>query len=150
VTYTIVINETAILDAASVEFSLDFASRSFQIELTGASHGVDFDGVTDEQLTWSVTGGGQVTEDGFLYGSGQHVTDGEWLSPRYNFEYTDYNYPVAWVGAIADDLRSVAFTECNRPDYLPTLEQLQAAGRAAFLSNPIACGGYSVLRCSVE
>ena len=54
------------------------------------------------------------------------------------------------IGAIADDLQSVAFAYCARPDAVPTLEQLQAGGRAAILNSPIACDGYTVMRCSVE
>lgn len=149
VTYTIPVNSTAILDAAAVEFSIDLDSRQFQIDLTGSGHTVDMDGVPDESIVWNVSGSGMVTEEGLLYGAGQHVTDSTWLTDRYNYEPTDYNFPITWVGVVADDLKSVAFAECGRPDSTPTLEQLRAAGRGA-LSGDVACGGYSLLHCSIR
>jgi hypothetical protein len=149
VTYTIPVNSTVALEAAAVEFSIDLESRRFQIDITGSGHTVDADGVPDESIVWNVSGSGQVTEEGLLYGAGQHVADSTWLTDRYNYEPTDYNFPVAWVGIVADDLKSVAFAECARPDSTPTLEQVLAAGRGAF-SGSVVCGGYGLIRCAIR
>ena len=148
-TYTLVINETATIDAASVEFGMDLDSRQFQVNLTGTGHSDDEDGVAEESIVWNISGSGQVTEDGLLYGAGRHVTDSTFLSTRYTYEATDYDYPITWIGAVADDLQSVAFAVCERPDSTPTLEQLRGSGRGA-LFGTVACGGYTILRCTVE
>lgn len=148
-TSTIVLNETGIVDAASAEFSIDLDGRQFRVDLTGSAHSVDEDGAPDRQGVWNVSGSGQVTEDGFLYGAGRHVLDATYLSSRHTTEATDYDFPITWIGAIASDLQSVAFAVCPRPDYIPTLDQLQASGRGAMFGTT-ACGGCTVLRGSVE
>ena len=148
-TYTLVINETATIDAASVEFGIDLDGRQFQADLTGSGHSDDEEGVAEESIVWNISGSGQVTEDGLLYGAGRHVTDSTFLTDRYTYEATDYDFATTWIGAVADDLQSVAFAVCARPDYIPTLEQLRASGRGAMFG-ATACGGYSILRCSVE
>ena len=149
-TYTVVLNETGIVVAASADSSIDLDGRQFQVDLTGSAHSVDEDGVPDWQGVWNVTGNGQVTDDGLLYSAGRHVLDAAYLSSRYTTEATDYDFPITWIGAVAGDLHSVAFAVCSRPDYLPTLDQVRAGGRGAILNSPTICGGTSVLRCSVE
>lgn len=148
-TYAIPVNTTAIIDAAAVDFSLDLDGRTFAIALIGSGHTQDPDGATVESIVWNVTGSGQVTEEGLLYGAGRHVTDSTWLSGQHMNEAKDYDFPVTWIGRISDDLASVAFAYCSLPGEVPTLEQLRAKGRSA-LSGTTACGGYSIFVCSVR
>jgi len=148
VTYAIPVNSTTILDAAAIDFSLDLDGRTFSIALIGSGHTLDPDGAPGESIVWNVSGSGQITEEGLLHGAGRHVTDSTWLTGQHMSEATDYDFPVTWIGRISDDLASVAFAECALPGEVPTLEQLRSARRGA-LSGTTACGGYSILVCSV-
>jgi len=148
VTYAIAVNTTTILDAAAVDLSLDLDGRTFSVALIGSGHTLDPDGASVESIVWNITGSGQLTEEGLLHGGGRHVTDSTWLSGQHMNEAKDYDFPVTWIGRISDDLTSVSFAECSLPGEAPTLEQLRAEGRGA-LSGTTACGGYSILVCSV-
>lgn len=110
------------------ELKIDFGSRTFW----GSIERSVYDRVLDDTFVWVETVSGDVTEDGYLRGTG-------------NWKSGLREDPIAWTGAIAADLSHVCIARTLRVDLWLTPDWIRQTGREMFMTPGEACTGLCVV-----